>query len=230
MNTLRFIFAALVVSLSLMSCNEQPCIRKDVTYPDLISPIYYVDFIQIDSPRIAFVNSVPYIFSSEKVMLFEDEQDFLRQKGVIRYLTPNLLSHRYINYLNIYDTKKRTKWFDDIVIENKFYFDEMFLPDDSLGNIPVYKFAFEPEGFVLTLISEIDSVIADGDQIYDILFSNDYSLALAPILSKGDLRRINELWYRRLHGRDLDWGRYLKWYERIGLDSFFNFSGTGCRT
>lgn len=191
-----------------MSCNEQPCIRNGVTYPDLISPIYYIETFQIDSPRVALIDSVPYIFSLENMVPFEDKQDFLGQKGVIRYLTPDLFSHRQIYSITTEDHKKRSKSVSGIVEENSFYFDEMFIQDNSLNNLPVYKFVFEPERFILTFISEIDSVIGDGDQIFDIQFSNDYSLAMAPLFSESDLKRINELWYRKLHGRELDWSRY----------------------
>jgi hypothetical protein len=125
--------------------------------------------------------------------------------------------------------KNRSKSVGGIVEENSFYFDEMFKSDDSLGTIPVFKFVFEPERFILTIISDIDSVFVDEDQILDVLFSSDYQLALAPIFNKSDLKRINELYYRWINGRELDWSKYLSWYERLGLDELFTFSSNPCR-
>lgn len=207
-------FLLLVAFLLQVSCNRnnQPRIKEGLTFPDLISPIYYIDTFQIISPRIAFVDSVPYIFSLEKLMPFDSKKEFLKQKGVIRFLTPDLHFHRVIVYLKIYEYGNWKKTFENLATQNEFYFDEMFLPDDSLKNIPVFKFAFEPEKFLLTSIASIDSVvtaIGHEDSILDIMFSQDYMLALAPIYSKQDLKKINQLWFRRIHGRDLNWRDYL---------------------
>ncbi len=195
----------------MVSCQNQPRIKNDITYPDLISPIYYIDTFQIISPRIAIVDSVSYIFSLEKLMPFEDKEDFLRQRGVIRYLTPNLHWHRVIDYMEIYEHQNWKKTFSSLATQNEFEFEEMYLPDDSINNFAVYKFVFEPETFLLTFICSVDSVIKPegvDDVILDIVYTKDYMLALAPIFSKRDLRKINELWYHRLHGRELDWSKY----------------------
>lgn len=213
----KICFLISVTFLGLLSCNDQPRIGKGIVYPDMISPIYYVDTFQIKSPRIALVDSVPYIFSWEKMMPFEDKEDFLNQKGVIQFLTPELHMNREITYLEIYEFQNSKKTFVGLAEENEFYFDELFLPDDSLKNIPVKKFVFEPEKFLLTLISTKDSLIKPkgleyndpaNDVVLDVIFSKDYILALVPIYSKQDLRTINELWYRRLHGREIDWNDY----------------------
>jgi hypothetical protein len=188
----------LIASLSLVCCLEQPRIKKSKVYPDLISPIYYIDTFQIISPRVAIVDSIPYIFSG--VMPFEDKEDFLMQKGVVRYLTPEMNFHRAIYYAKIHEYQNVSKPLYLLMNQNEFYFDEMFFRTDSIENIPVFKFVYEPETYLLTLISTIDSVIMDAghdDVIMDIMFAKNYILALAPIYRKQDLRKINELWKHR---------------------------------
>lgn len=206
------IFFFLIALLLIVSCvfDRQPYIEKDITYPDGISPIYYVDTFQIISPRVALVDSVPYIFSLESIEPFEDQDDFINQKGVISYLTPDLHFYRLIYYFKSQNYKNNKKTFATIAEQNDFYFEEMFILDDSLKIIPVYKFAFEPDYFLLTLISRIDSfVMPYDDAISDVIFTKDYFLALTPIFNKRDLRKINNLYFRQLHGRDINWRDYL---------------------
>lgn len=211
MKTLKIYFVVFIASFYLLSCDDRPHIKKDIEYPDLISPIYYIDTFQIISPRVALVDSVPYIFSLEKMEPFESKDDFQDHKSVIRYFTPDLHFFRSINYLKIYEHQDWEKTFRYMMVQNEFYFEDMFLSDDSINNIPVYKFIFEPETFLLTLISPIDSLIRQeghDDVILDIIFTKDYFLAIAPIYSEHDLIKINELLYRRRHGIDLDWSKY----------------------
>lgn len=211
MKRLKICFVIFIASYHLLSCDDRPYIRKHIEYPDMISPIYYIDTFQIISPRVAIVDSVPYIFSLEKIEPFENKEDFLDHKNVIRYFTPDLHFFRSIYYLTIYGRKNWEKTFRYMLVQNEFYFEEMFLSDDSINNIPVYKFVFEPETFLLTLISPIDSLIRQeghDDVILDIIFTKDYFLALAPIYSERDLKKINELWYYHLWGEDLDLSKY----------------------
>ena len=199
MKTMKNYFMVFIASFYMLSCNDQPHIKKDIEYPDLISPIYYIDTFQIITPRVAIVDSVPYIFSLEKMEPFEDKEGFLDQKGVIRYFTPSLHFFRIIYYIEIYERPNRKKTFSYMMSQNEFYFEEMFLPDDSLNDIPVYSFVIEPKTFLLTLISPIDSLITQeghDDVILDIEFAKDYFLALAPIYNKKDLKKIYELSYR----------------------------------
>lgn len=211
MKTLRPYCVCFIAIFVLVSCQNQPRIKMDIAYPDLISPIYYIDTFQVISPRIAIVDSVSYIFSLEKLMPFENKADFLRQKGVIRRLTPNMHTQRVIDYIKIFEHHNWKKTLSSLATQNEFEFEEIYLPDDSINNIPVYKFVFQPETFLLTFVSSVDSVIRPkgvDDVILDIVYTNDYVLALSPIYRKQDLRKINELWYRRLHGRELDWSKY----------------------
>jgi hypothetical protein len=205
MKTLLNCLMGLIASLSLVSCLEQPRIKNGKVYPDLISPIYYIDTFQVISPRVAVVDSIPYIFSG--MMPFEDKEGFLMQKGVVRYLTPEMNFHRAIYYARIHEYQNVSKTLYLLMNQNEFYFDEMFFQIDSIDNIPVFKFVYEPETYLLTLISTIDSVVMDAgheDVVMDIIFSKNYMLALAPIYRKEDLRKINELWDRRIYSIELD--------------------------
>jgi hypothetical protein len=207
MKNLLVYFIIVIKSLFLVNCTNQPHIKEGVIYPDLISPIYYLDTFQITYPRVAIVDSLPYIFSLEKTLPFANKEDFINQKGVIRFLTRELHFIRTIAYVGIYKHQNWEKTFQDLVTQNEFYFDELFIPDDSLNSIPVYRFAFEPQSFLLTLIAPIDSAItAPGheDSILEVFYSKDYYPAIIPLYNKQDLKQINKLYYRLLHGYDMD--------------------------
>jgi len=205
MKTLKLISLLLFI-LSIQcsctsNCDDHPQIKQDIKYPDLISPIYYIDTFRIVDPRIAIIDSVPYIFSFNDVETFSTKDDFLNQKGLIPFLTPHLHFSRTNDYVKIYEYEKWEKTLQDMVTQNEFYFDELFLEDDSIFSIPINQFAFEPEMFLLTLIAPIDSVktaVGHEDSILEIYFSKDYDLALAPIYTKKDLKKINKLWISKL--------------------------------
>lgn len=195
-----------------VSCiyDKQPNTERDMRYPDWISHIYFVDTFQIISPRVALIDTVPYILSLESVETFEDLNDFIKQKGLIKYLTPDLLYYRLMFYSKSHECQNTDISFATLAEQNSFYFEEMFLLEDSINGIPMFKFEFEPEFFLLTLITPIDSFIMPyDDAISDIIFGEDYFLAIAPIYNKQDLRKINNLWFRRLHGREISWRDYL---------------------
>ena len=207
MKTQNMLFIYFIILILQVSCNinDQPNIKKGLEYPDLISPIYYIDTFQIISPRVAIVDSVPYIFSLERMIPFEDKKDFLNQKGTMRFLTPDLNSIRSIEYLKIHEYQNWKKSLRYLSYQNEFYFDEIFIKDDSIQNIPIYTFLFEPECFILTFFATIDSVvtpIGHDDSLLEIMYSKDYLLALIPIYNKGDLKKINKLEYQRMHSRE----------------------------
>lgn len=199
MKTLKLI-SIFFFTLAIQSgcrCNYHPKIKQDLKYPDLISPIYYIDTFRILDPRIAIIDSVPYIFSFNSGENFSTKDDFLNHKGLIPFLTPHLHSYRTIDYLEIYGYNERKKILQDMVTQSEFFFNELFIEDDSLLCFPIFRFAFEPQMFLLTLIAPIDSgetAIGHDDSILDIYFSKDYILALAPIYTKKDLKKINKLW------------------------------------
>lgn len=203
MKTLKLILFLLFALIIKVSCNynDQPQIKENIIYPDLISPIYYIDTFQISAPRIAIIDSLPYIFSFNNNVSFSNKEDFINHKGLIRFLTPELHFFRTINFIKIHEHKNWERTFQDLAIQNEFYFEELFLKDDSLFGIPTFRFAFEPQTFLLTLIAHIDSMdtaMGHEDSIFEIFFSKNYKLALAPIYNKQDLKKINKLWINKL--------------------------------
>jgi len=230
MKTLKIILICLITCLCGIGCNNKPQIKKGVEYPDLISPIYFLDTFQIKSPRIAFVDSIPYIFSLEKLDPFENKEDFINQLGVIQYLPSWIFSDMELGYIRIYDAnksfyhlaEKNNIGFDGLFFhlasDSDFEFDEtLFQLADSIQDIPVFKFVFEPKTFLLTLTStkfNLDTQVSPIDPYepgYSIpaAFSTDYILTIIPIYGKRDLRTINKLWYCLVTGEDPDWKYYL---------------------
>jgi hypothetical protein len=206
MKALKFSLLVVVTSFIFVCCNDIPHIEKGVGYPDVISPIYYIDTFQIKYPRIALVDSIPYIFSLEKLEPFENKENFIQQKGVVPYLTPSMHDDRYSGYLSVYggsDSKSLTDLACKSVFEDSFDWDVLFLFDETINEIPIYRFVFEPKAFLLTIIStnfhgnmEIRPIHADPDGCYSIpaVFSMDYMLAIMPIYDKYDLKKINKLY------------------------------------
>jgi len=220
MKILKFILSTLFAVLFNCGCNDLPHRGREVTYPDLISPIYYVDTFQIISPRIALVDSVPYIFSLEQFEQFENKEDFIKQKGVIRYLTPEMHSLRFSGYLDIHKNPiSDRKPFQSLAYQCGFEFgfdlEVLFLPDGDIEVVPIYKFAFKPRTFILTIVStkfHLDMYVypIEGECFFvPAVFSKDYILAIAPIYSKRDLKKINKLHYQWLLGEEPDWKYYL---------------------
>jgi hypothetical protein len=235
MKTLKIISIFLITSLLAMGCNNKPRIKKSVKYPDVISPIYFLDTFQIKSPRVAIVDSKHYIFSLEKLEPFENQEDFINQIGVIQYLPPWMYSSLDIGYIQIYKTRLREdKSFYSLARKNdiEIEFNEMFFQQaDSIQDIPVFEFVFKPKTFLLTLIStkyhgdlhispiepeELDEPFDPQRYFYPAVFVTDYMLALMPIYNKRDLREINKYWYRHFTGKDPDWTFYLPdWIQTL---------------
>jgi hypothetical protein len=196
----------------LEGCNKIS-LNQDITYPNVISPIYYIDTFQIKYPRIAFIDSVAYIFSLDKLEPFKNKEDFINQKGVIQYLTQDMHDYRYTGYLDAIHKRGITECnsFSDLARENNFYWNELFSSCENIEDISVYRFVFEPKTFLLTIISDkyhgdlqIRPIEEMPDSCYSIpaIFSMNYSLAIMPIYNKIDLKKINALYCRYLYGEN----------------------------
>lgn len=187
-----FLLLGLAGLFSACSDKSHPRIREWVVFPETISPIYYLDTISIKSPRIALVDSMPYIFSLEKLKAFENKDDFIAQRGVLRYLIPSMIGDRYLEYIGIYDVPlKDRKSLSYLSSINDFYSDDLLLSADSIQGIPVYKFKYNPETFLLVLMNddfkfeEEITPLHHGEETYSpAVFSKNYFLALIPIYNK----------------------------------------------
>ena len=195
----------LIVSTFWMSCNNVERIKSGITYPDMISPIYYLDTFQIKKPLVVFIDSEPYIVSESILENTLDKNDLLENKGVVRYLTQSLTENKTWDYLRIYNTprKRIRKSLYDLQYSNEFINIEDNLQFvDSLRGFAIYRFDTEPQSFMLTLITKKDSLITNHDVILGVEYSNDYMLAIAPIYSKQYLKKMQKFYYRRLNGED----------------------------
>ena len=218
MKTLKISTFILIAFLFVVGCNDvdEPHIKKNVTYPDLISPIYYIDTFQIESPRITFLDSVPYIFSLKELEQFENEDDFIKRKGVIRYLTPDMHSDRHIGYLGVYEISKKDKSLQSLVYSDSYYWNDVLLPIENIKGMPIYKFVFEPETFLLTIISkefntDMQVLSIEGNcSFVPAFFSKDFILAINPIFSKRNWEKINKLSYRRIYGKKYHDERHIR--------------------
>jgi|BioPla2DNA2_1021312.scaffolds.fasta_scaffold91787_1 hypothetical protein len=208
----KFYLFNIIMFFIVEGCNIISSDQDITTYPDVISPIYYIDTFQIKSPRIAFIDSVAYIFSLDKLEPFKSKEDFINQKGVIQYLTMDIHVDRYIGYLGAFHKREKgCNSFSDLAQENDFYWDELFSPCENIEGISVYRFVFEPKTFLLTIISDDFNVELDilpleesPDSCYSVpaVFSMNYSLAIMPIYNKNDLKKIKALYYRYVYGKN----------------------------
>jgi len=209
----NIIFNLFVIILILIGCDPNPRIKKKNIYPSNILPIYFIDTFQIKTPRVAFVNSIPYVFSLDNIKSFESKEEFIEKRGVIRYLTYEMYnSRRYVNndiYINswfdmvlyksmqsIYRKENRKKDFNINIDENICMNIGYSLIFDSIFNeIPVYRFIFEPEKFILSLINT-DSVYNEFQYDYPYVTSKNYTLSLLPIYNKKSIKKSEELFLR----------------------------------
>ena len=210
-NIMRVVFY-LLSGLILTNCSGRHNMKSGLIYPDVISPIYYLDTFQIIKPLVIFIDSTPYIISESILENTLDRNDLLEKKGVVRYLTENLTANRIWDYVGIYSFNKKTirkslyylQYSNEIInIEDNLKF------VDSLKGIAIYRFDIEPQRFMLTLITKKDSLIINHDVILGAEYSNDYMLAIAPIYSKQNLKKMQKVEYRRLNEEDPNWTYYL---------------------
>lgn len=177
--------------------------KPGASYPEMISPIYFLDTFQIRNPLVAFIDSEPYIASASILEDSLDKKGLLARKGVIRYLTDDLASDKTWDYVKIYnDTPKADRRsFYSLQSMNEFiYIEDNLKFVDSIKGVAVYCFDIEPQNFLLTLIAREDSLITsrggEGDLANDVIlgveYSNDYMLAIAPLFSAKNRKILNQ--------------------------------------
>ncbi|WP_418408739.1 hypothetical protein [Alistipes sp.] len=193
----------LLACIIMMSCSGRPHMKPGASYPEMISPIYFLDTFQIRNPLVAFIDSEPYIASASILKDSLDKKGLLARKGVIRYLTDNLASDKTWDYVKIYnDTPKADRRsFYSLQSMNEFiYIEDNLKFFDSIKGVAVYSFDIEPQNFLLTLIAREDSLITsrggEGDLANDVIlgveYSNDYMLAIAPLFSAKNRKILNQ--------------------------------------
>ena len=148
--------AILGIIAALTGCSGRPQIEKGVNYPDMISPIYYLDTFQIQKPLVVYINSIPYITSEEVFNRVTDKTNLPKTRGVIRYLTSVHTSNRAYTYLCIYKVPNRffNQPFEILQSQNNYaFFGRNLKLIDSVQGVAVYRFDRKPRTFLLTLIT-----------------------------------------------------------------------------
>ena len=187
----------ILIGMTLISCSGRPNMKVGITYPDMISPIYFLDTFQIQKPIVVYINSLPYITSDEVFNNVPDKTALSETRGVTRYLTEDLVTNKAWDFVKIYNTTEKTddKSFYHLQYMNSFLNIEHNLNLlDSMQGIAIYRFDVEPQNFLLTLIAKKDSLITSyggtgnlaNDVILGVEYSNDYMLAIAPLFSTKD--------------------------------------------
>lgn len=182
----------LIVGAVLTGCSGQPRIRAEVTYPEMISPIYYLDTFQIQKPLVVYIDSEPYITSEEVFNRVADKTTLPKTHGVARYFTPMLNDYRSWGYIAAYEEPRFfNKSLSNLWYQNDFlYFERNLKLLDSVQGVAVYRFDREPQNFLLSLIATEVYEDTLGDVIYGVEYSNDYMLAIFPLFSRKDREAI----------------------------------------
>lgn len=186
--------AILGIIAALTGCSGRPQIEKGVNYPDMISPIYYLDTFQIQKPLVVYINSIPYITSEEVFNRVTDKTNLPKTRGVIRYLTSVHTSNRAYTYLCIYKVPNRlfNQPFEILQSQNNYaFFGRNLKLIDSVQGVAVYRFDRKPRTFLLTLITTEEYEDILGDIVEKVEYSNDYMFAIAPLFSKKDRRALH---------------------------------------
>ena len=150
-------FILLIVGAVLTGCSGQPRIRAGITYPEMISPIYYLDTFQIQKPLIVYIDSEPYITSEAVFDSVADKTALRETRGVVRYLTRDLALDRAKNYSFIHKEPKRKlfrKKTSYSYLRNVSFcnIEKHFQFLDSGQGVAVYRFKFKPRDFFLNLL------------------------------------------------------------------------------
>lgn len=182
----------LIIGAVLTGCSGRPQIREGFNYPEMISPIYYLDTFQIQKPLIVYIDSEPYITSEAVFDSVADKTTLPKTHGVAKYFTPMLNNYRSGGYIAAYEEPRFfNKSLSNLWYQNHFlYFERNLKLLDSVQGVAVYRFEREPQNFLLSLIATEVYEDTLGDVIYGIEYSNDYMLAILPLYSRKDREAI----------------------------------------
>lgn len=190
---INFILIGIIGLILCVSCSNELHKRCGMKFPDCISPVYYLDTIQIESPIVIVLKEFVYLIPEKYIDKINFCSDSLKNsKYVIRY---NGYYHdpRYGRHLEIY---KKSNFGDVFLGENFSLWSSRFLQPISLSFIPseieAYKFKYKPESFLLMLISTeakaiyryIPGLGYSNDDITHYEYSRDYVLAAMPTFNK----------------------------------------------
>ena len=178
------------------------------TYPENILPVYYVDTIHIDSPKVVEKDGKMYVTkpmpmdSIRSADMDSDSLFFRMLDEESRYLTVVFENRRALRRMRKYG------WYrglDGFITPKPVYKDNYAaLYDDnyatlkkeySIDSINVYRFRYEPEAFLVMLCADtVYYNFVDYDLYYN-TYSKLYSIRLMPIYSWRNRLRVNKTYY-----------------------------------
>lgn len=186
----------LLAGIVLAGCSGQPVVwnEKELTYPQSISSIFFLDTLRVPKPIVVYIDSLPYITSVEVFNSVRDKTKLRGTPGVLRYLTEELVGRKWFDYSRIYfDTGRNgNKYFYSLYAQNNLeYIERIITFLDSIQGLPVYRFDFRPRKFLLALVADSIESYRPYDPGYK-SYSNDYVLALLPVFPEGSLMILKE--------------------------------------
>lgn len=134
-----------VIYILISIINDCECckIRKRLQLSDNIQWMYYLGDIKIDNPIITCVDDKFYVFEYETINKYDGcDSLFVNRDDVVwLYRVRNHREKRCIN------TKEKFAY-DDI--------DKYLECVDSLNNLPLYRFYYKPQNFLLIMVRQYD--------------------------------------------------------------------------
>ena len=182
------------VLILLCQCKEIPPSTR-TQFPEVISPIYYLDTIHIESPVVFYADSNYYIMPETEMSMLRGEE-VLDPYKTIRYFTVEDHSFKEIDYIQIYNKgrKKKPNSFYDLMIGDFYDLGNPLVFVEKINEYNVYKFKYKPKTFLLILMAREQYLYGDGDNISDVDYSLDYILAVTPIFHKKDSKKLIDDW------------------------------------
>lgn len=199
-----------IIALLLASCAWHPHLEAGLSYPDMLSPIYFLDTFQIREPVVvAYIDDIPYITTEAILRDTLDKTPLAERKGVIRYLIQVVTLDKIRDYIEIHKNLNNNFLYayqrkNELINEG---LNLLFM--DSINGMAIYRFDLQPRNYLLTMITKKDSMIMThggvGDLANDVIigveYSNDYMFALSPLFSRKDRKTLLKREFDWLHKR-----------------------------
>lgn len=168
---------------------ERNILKSNLSFPDNISPIYYLDTIQIESPIVIMVDSIQYITSRKIFDEYCDSISITSRNDVIRYVNSDWVNYQTLDCLDVYDDHNPFS-FSRIASRNDYTIEFNTKLEKEINGIFVYQFCENPKFFFLVLVANISSIRKSDcehgedsctEQIADVTYGKDYKLGLIPV-------------------------------------------------
>lgn len=184
-----------MIAISIVGCCNNGMDRgirnSKLIFPNTISPVYYLDTMQVPSPVVVYMRDTVYVVPETALREFNTIDSFILRKDVI-YLR-NDDGMRYIDYLNVYNYSSNPR----LLYHYCDYLPDNLIFRDSMNGIEIYDFYVKPYTFILTLETRYAIPIMafynneySDDEIEGYNYSKDYVLTLLPVYTEQDYDKI----------------------------------------